>query len=114
MKNIEQLKLKDNEKTALLELKKLLLERFGDMEIIIYGSKARGDYDKESDIDLLILVDAEVNTPIEDEIINLAYNVELLHDVVFGLLIESKNNWNSEISKAMPIHWNVDREGVPV
>ena len=57
-----ELNLKTNEKTALLELKKRLLERFHDMEIIIFGSKARGGYDKESDIDLLILVDAEVNT----------------------------------------------------
>jgi len=114
MKNMEQLKLRDNEKTALRELKKRLLERFCDMEIIIFGSKARGDYDKESDIDLLILVDAEVNTALEDEIISLAYDIELLYDVVFGLLIDSKKNWNSELSRAMPIHWNVDREGVPV
>ncbi|MBI4681168.1 MAG: nucleotidyltransferase domain-containing protein [Nitrospirae bacterium] len=114
MKNIEQLKLKDNESTALQELKRRLLERFSDAEIIIFGSKVRGDYDKESDIDLLILVDAEVNTALEDEIINLAYDIELSCNVVFGLLIDSKKNWNSEISRAMPIHWNVDREGLPV
>ncbi len=114
MKNIDQLNLKDNENAALQELKRRLLGRFPDAELIIYGSKARGDYDKDSDIDLLILVDKQVNTALEDEIINLAYDVELLHDVVFGLLIESKKIWNSEISRAMPIHWNVDREGVPV
>ncbi|MBU4503000.1 MAG: nucleotidyltransferase domain-containing protein [Nanoarchaeota archaeon] len=112
MKNIEQLKLKDNERVALQELKRRLLERFKKAEIILYGSKARGDYDRESDIDLLILIDEEINTALEDEIISLAYDIELLYDVVFGLLIESKRDWNSEIFRAMPIHWNVNREGV--
>lgn len=114
MKNIEQLKLKDNERVALQELKRRLLERFKKAEIILYGSKARGDYDRESDIDLLILIDEEINTALEDEIISLAYDIELLYDVVFGLLIESKRDWNSEIFRAMPIHWNVNREGVLV
>jgi len=114
MKNLSQLNLKDNESTALQELKRRLLERFSDAEIIIFGSKVRGDYDTESDIDLLILVDAEVNTALEDVIISLTYDIELSCDVIFGLLIDSKKNWNSELSRAMPIHWNVDREGVLV
>lgn len=40
MKSIEQIKLKENESTALFELKERLLRRFSDAEVIIYGSIA--------------------------------------------------------------------------
>lgn len=114
MKNIAQLDFKKNERKALQELKEKLLKRFPDSEIILYGSKSRGDAEEFSDIDLLVLLECEVNTKLEDEIIGLAYDIELEHDVVFGLLIESKSFWNSELATAMPIHWNIDREGINI
>ncbi len=42
----------------LAELSKKIREKFGnDVEkIILFGSYARGDYDKDSDIDLLVIV----------------------------------------------------------
>ena len=42
---------------ALDEFLRVLRERFGDSieEVILFGSYARGDYDEESDIDLLII-----------------------------------------------------------
>jgi predicted nucleotidyltransferase len=112
MKTLEELNLKDNEKKALLELKEKILERFPDAEIILYGSKARGDADEESDIDLLILVKNKVDTKLEEEIIGLVYDLELKWEVVFGLLIESKDFWSAPLAKAMPIHWNIDKEGL--
>ncbi len=45
-------------KQILTNLKQLLLERFGDnlISLILYGSVARGTAEKESDIDLLIIL----------------------------------------------------------
>ena len=47
------------EENILNELKESLLKRFpGRIKLIrLFGSKARGDYDEESDTDLLIIVD---------------------------------------------------------
>ncbi len=112
MKSFAELSLKESEKKALQKLKYKLSARFPQVEIIIYGSKARGDYDKSSDIDLLILLEHDVTSAIEKEIIGLAYDIELEHNIVFGLLIESKNSWDSSLSRAMPIHWNIEKEGV--
>jgi len=113
-KRLKEINLRENERKALEELKEKILERFPDAEIILYGSKARENSDKESDIDLLILVESQVNTDLEEEIFHISYEVELKHDVVFGEIIENKNFWDTALAKAMPLHWNIDREGVLV
>lgn len=112
MKSITQLNLKENEKKALQELKEKLSESLPEAEIILYGSKARDDSEAFSDIDVLVLLDREVNNSLEEEIFSIAYELE--HDVVFGILVESKVFWNSDLAHAMPIHWNIDREGIMI
>ena len=112
MKKIDQLKLEENERKALEELKGKLSDRFPGVEIILYGSKARGDDEEFSDIDLLILIGSEVNNKVREEIVGIAFDLELEYDVVFGLFIESRSFWGSALAKAMPIHWNVDKEGI--
>lgn len=114
MKNIAQLKLKENEKKALQELKQKLLRRFPDAEAILYGSKVRSDYEEFSDIDLLILINSQVTRRIKEEITENTYDIELKYDVVFGIIIENRDFWESPLANAMPLHWNIDREGVHV
>jgi len=114
MKTLIELNLKDNEKKALLELKERILKKFPDAEIILYGSKARGDYDEESDIDVLVLFDREVNTTLEDEIFHISYETGLQYDVVFGIIVENKDFWKSSLAQAMPLHWNIDKEGLTI
>ena len=112
MKSIDQTKLKENERAALLELRDKFLQRFTDAEIIIYGSKARGDDEKYSDIDLLILVGVLVDRNLKEEITEIMYDIELKYDVVFGIIVENRDFWNSPLANAMPLHWNIDRDGV--
>ena len=114
MKSIDQVKLRDNEKKALKELKQRISEGFPDAEIILYGSKARGDDEAFSDIDLLILIDSQINRNIKEEMAEIKYKMELKYDVVFGAIIENRDFWKSAIANAMPLHWNIDREGISI
>ncbi|MHB1335378.1 MAG: nucleotidyltransferase domain-containing protein, partial [Candidatus Humimicrobiaceae bacterium] len=82
--NLKRINLKDNERKALQELKERLLKKYPEVEIILYGSKARGDSDEESDIDLLILVESLINTKLEEEIFHISYQIELKFEVIFG------------------------------
>lgn len=112
MENMAQVKLKENEKKALQELRERLLKKFPGAEIILYGSKTRGDDEEFSDIDVLILLDEVVNNSLEEEIFSAAFQSELKYDVIFGITVYSKNFWNSKFGKGMPFHWNIDKEGI--
>ena len=114
MKNSGNLNLKDNEKKALLELKKILFKSFSVAEIILYGSKVRGDFDEESDMDILIILKNKVDDNIREKIFSMSFKIEIKYDVIFGILVEPKDFWNSPLAKAMPIHWSIDREGILV
>jgi predicted nucleotidyltransferase len=61
-----------------LELKERLSKIFPEVEIILFSSKARGDSDLESDIDLLILIDRPVNNEVEEKINDITYELELM------------------------------------
>jgi predicted nucleotidyltransferase len=112
MRDITQINLVENEIKALRGFKQELLTRFPEAEVTLYGSKARGERAVDSDIDLLILVDGPVTREVKEEIVSIAYELELTYDVVFGLLVEDRSFWQSALARAMPLHWNVDREGV--
>jgi len=111
---LKKINLKENERRALQKLKERLIKKYPDVEIILYGSKARGDFDKESDIDLLILVKSTINSRLEEEITHIAFDIELNYDVVFGKIVENKDFWNTPLAKVMPLHCNIDKEGVYV
>ena len=100
------------ESNAISKLKYELLKSFPGAELVLFGSKARGDYRGFSDIDILILVDKEVDHELKDKIIEIAYDIELEHNIVFGLVIENKKSWRSSKYSVMPLFQNIEREGV--
>ena len=94
-------------------LKRKLTERFADKVVLyLFGSVARGNFHRESDIDVLILYNGALTREIEKEILEIAFPIELEDNVVFGLLIESKSEWQTPLFQAMPIHKVIDEEGV--
>jgi predicted nucleotidyltransferase len=98
---------------ALAGLKDVLTGRFGpDIELYLFGSVARDDYEPDSDIDILVLFPGEVDTVLMEEVIDAAYDVELENDVVFGIVVQSKDFWNSEQAAVMPFHVNLQKESV--
>ena len=104
-----------NIKAANAALKKILMKRYGTgTELYLFGSVVRKDYNRESDIDILVLFPGEVNTSLKEEIIDLAYEIELEYDVVFGIVVRSKEFWVSAKAAAMPFHQSVQSEAVRI
>jgi predicted nucleotidyltransferase len=80
--------------------------------VILYGSRARGASEPESDYDLLVLVEGASSRALEDQIGDRLYTLELESDSVVSLLVYEKHTWDTPLCKAMPLHRNVDREGI--
>lgn len=83
-------------------------------QVILYGSRARGEAAPDSDWDLLVLVDGPVDRMREDAIIRRLYQLELETDTVLSTIVYSKEDWDSPLFQAMPFHENVTREGIPL
>ena len=104
--------LSEKENTAIEELKQRITKFFPEAEFILFGSKARGESEEFSDIDILILLDTKVNTSIKEKIFEESFEVGLNYDVIFGIIVRPKKFWDSLLAKEMPLHWNIDKEGI--
>jgi uncharacterized protein len=81
-------------------------------EIILYGSRARGDADRESDWDFLILVDGEVDWRRTDNIRHHLYPIEWEEGEVLSAIVRNRQMWHSFPFRTMPLYQNVAKEGI--
>jgi uncharacterized protein len=81
-------------------------------ERILYGSRARGDAGRESNYDLLILIDAPVDCRLEDRIRQRLYGLELESGAALSVSAYNRSDWYSPLYRAMPFNQNVEKEGM--
>lgn len=112
MKAFSELKLGTNEKVAIQEATRILKKEFAVEDIILFGSKARGDSDPESDIDLLLLTKRPLDWKERHEIVDAIFDVEMKYDVVISIIINTLHDWHDGVCTALPIHDEISREGV--
>jgi len=82
-------------------------------EIILYGSRARGDERPDSDWDILILTDYAANLMTEKIFRDKLYDLELETGEAFSVFVYSKNDWQTK-QKITPFYYNVLQEGVRI
>ena len=58
--------------------------------IILYGSYVRGDYDEESDIDIMVLVKDKELKKYNEKIIDLEIDMTIKYGIMPSILIENK------------------------
>ena len=92
-----------------------LVDLLGDKiyKIILYGSYARGDFDSESDIDIMILINGTDEDVIRyrKDVRRIANDVGLDNDILVSLLIRSRQSFE-EWSDVVVFYKNVINEGV--
>ena len=112
MKNLDDIPLSDVERVAIGEAARLLRAKYPVKSIVLFGSKSRSDADPESDIDLLVLTTRLLTREERHDISDLLFPIQLQHDVVISPLIVHAEEWESGLISVLPIHDEVEEQGV--
>ena len=82
-------------------------------KIILYGSYARGDYTKHSDVDIMILTTLSFKEieDYRDKISDIAYDIELDTGIILSPVVKNIEKYNSRVN-IVPFYKNIQKEGV--
>ena len=82
-------------------------------QTVLFGSKARGESEPDSDIDILIIVNEE-SWPLRDAISVIAARVSLEYGVLIGPRVIGQKRWQRMERERFALYENVAREGIPL
>jgi len=84
-------------------------------KIILYGSYARGNYNENSDLDIMVLADIDEHEykSFESKIDDVASELGLDNDIIISVLLNKESLFMSRLSIS-PFYRNVLSEGVEI
>ena len=94
------------------QVKQTVHEIEPDAEIVLYGSRARGDAHSESDWDFLILLDGVVDDARTDSIRHRLYDIEWDCGEVLSAMVRSRQEWHTPLYQVLPFSKVVREQGI--
>ena len=84
------------------------------LRVVLFGSKVRGDFDSESDLDLLIVVRMTEGDYWQywNEIVNIAGAIELDYNLVVSLIIKNEQDYLTMCADQPLLARNIQQDGV--
>jgi predicted nucleotidyltransferase len=100
---------------ALDEFIRIVGERLGSnlVALKLFGSRARGDAAPDSDLDVLVVV-AGRRLEAEDLILDIAFDVNLAHDVYISPRVIERATLEHPVWRITPFLQAIEREGIPL
>ena len=101
------------QRTVLLErVKQAVHEVEPEADIVLYGSRARGEAHVESDWDFLILLNGVVDEARTDAIRHRLYEIEWDCGEVLCSIVRSHQEWDSSLQQATPFAKILREQGI--
>jgi predicted nucleotidyltransferase len=93
------------------EFARLVRERLGARvrQVVLFGSRARGEGREDSDYDVVVVVDRR-SADVREAILAIEVDLMNRHGSLVACLLRDEREW--EASRRMPIGLNVAREGI--
>ena len=101
----------EKKKEILARISKSVQETEPQAEIILFGSRARGEERKDSDWDILILVPYSVDLTTEQKFRHKLFELELEYGQAFSTFVYSKSEWENR-HHVTPFYKNIEKEGI--
>ena len=97
--------------SAAREYGRVLRSRIGPhlQDVILFGSRARGNADDESDYDILVVVD-RCTEQIRETVLDIGVEMMNRHETLFAPLVYDKAQWKH--AQDFPLAWNIQDEGI--
>lgn len=114
MKTLDSIPLAQKDRDAVVQAAQSLRCELPVSKIFLFGSKARGQGDAYSDLDILVVLACPVTAHLRDAISERLAQVNLDHDVVLSSVVVGEQDWTDGLIRYMPIYTEVGRDGCEV
>lgn len=99
------------DKKILSDIKCAVSSVDADAEVVLFGSRASGDFKEESDWDVLILTDETVGIELKKKIIKNILPIELEYLVGISTIIRNRQEWNDKFS-ITTLFKEIEKDGI--
>ena len=96
------------------KVKKQIKQIYPNANILLYGSRARGEANKDSDWDFLIVIDGDLSEREKLEMRYKLFEIEWEMEEIISSIIHTQKEWNQPIMQITPFYQNVIREGISI
>ncbi len=102
------------ERVVLDRFKALLFERLPIRSLTLFGSRARGDAEPDSDVDVLVVLDSEADESARDYVSDCAWEAGYGHGIVVVPVVFGREEWENGPERHSLLARAVEVEGVPL
>jgi uncharacterized protein len=114
VKRLDALQLSPRLRAALQEARDRIPAEFDVDRMVLFDSVARGTADEESDIDLLIVLKWPPGHKIRNRISRVILAINLKYAANLSGLVVDREAWNEGLLSVLPIHAEIEEEGIPL
>lgn len=113
--SLKVVQMNESDRNLVMEFKKRLPTDVSNhiRQLIVFGSRARGNAGREADLDLVVLIDKR-NSDIESQLDEAAYSVMWDHDFmpIISLKVFDESRFRSLVERGFSFYQNVVRDGI--
>jgi predicted nucleotidyltransferase len=102
------------DREILNRLKSLLQKRVNLHQLILFGSRARGDADPDSDMDVLVILDEPRTPEVRDAVSDCAWEAGFDAGVVVVPIVVALDHWKNGPERSSLLAMAVREEGVTI
>ena len=103
--------MKATDEEILSQIKQTVLAVDEGAELMLFGSRARGDYKVDSDWDVLVLTSKNVDIKFKRSLRKPLFRIEMENEIELNPTIINKNNWNNKF-EGYPLYIEVKKDGI--
>ena len=101
-------------KEIIYRIKSGIKDKDPQAEVILYGSRARGDNRPDSDWDILVITPRDkITYDYESDLRDPIFDIELETGQIISLIVYSLSDWTNKMAYS-PLYSNVKKEGIKI